>query len=171
MGQLISDLLSFSRLSRQQMNLAEINMTNMAQKTWGELRAGCAGRNIEFKIGDLPAARGDSSLLQQVLINLISNAIKFTRPRDVAVIQVEGSINGGDNVYCVKDNGVGFDGRYADKLFGVFHRLHTQEEFEGTGVGLAIVHRIVTRHGGKVWAESKPGEGAAFYFTLPGKGD
>jgi light-regulated signal transduction histidine kinase (bacteriophytochrome) len=106
-----------------------------------------------------------------VLQNLLSNAVKFSAPRAKAVIELSGSVQAEENVYCVRDNGVGFDMRYADKLFGVFQRLHSQEEFEGTGIGLAIVKRIVARHGGRVWAESKPGEGAAFYFTLPARGN
>ena len=115
----------------------------------------------------LPPARGDKALLRQVWVNVLSNAVKYTGPRPEAVIEVGASQEGGENIYWVKDNGVGFDMRYADKLFGVFQRLHSGSEFEGTGIGLAIVKRIVTRHGGRVWAESKLGESTALYFTLP----
>jgi light-regulated signal transduction histidine kinase (bacteriophytochrome) len=122
-------------------------------------------------LGDLPPARGDQALLRQVWVNLLSNAVKYTAPTPEAVIEVGGSQAGGENTYRVKDNGVGFDMRYVDKLFGVFQRLHGDGEFEGTGIGLAIVKRIVTRHGGRVWAESKPGEGSTLYFTLPARED
>ena len=121
-------------------------------------------------MGSLPAAHGDPALIRQVLANLLSNAVKFTSKRPDPRIEVGGEAQNGELVYYVKDNGVGFDMKYYDKLFGVFNRLVTDEEFEGTGVGLAIVHRLVTRHGGRVWADAKLGEGADFYFTLPHKG-
>ena len=123
---------------------------------------------IESDVQSLPPARGDCALIRQVFVNLLSNALKFTGGRDPARIEVGGAPNGaGENVYYVKDNGVGFDQQFADKLFGVFQRLHTVDEFEGTGVGLAHVQRIIQRHGGRVWAESKLNEGATFHFTLP----
>ncbi|MHB8909729.1 MAG: sensor histidine kinase, partial [Syntrophales bacterium] len=120
-----------------------------------------------LRVSPLPRAFGDRTLVRQVLSNLLSNAVKYSRPTGHAVIEVGGEVNDGETLYYVKDNGVGFDMRYYDKLFGVFQRLHGDEEFEGTGVGLAIVKRIVDRHGGTVWAEGKINEGAAFYFKLP----
>jgi len=134
-----------------------------------ELRAGCGGRSIEFAVGRLGSAMADAALLKQVLANLLGNAIKFTRDKSPAVVEVgcrREAAAGGANVYYVKDNGAGFDMRYSDKLFGVFQRLHRAEEYEGTGVGLSIVQRVINRHGGRVWADSRPGEGATFYFTL-----
>jgi two-component system sensor kinase len=121
-------------------------------------------------MGDLPPGWGDQSLLYQVMENLLNNAIKYTRARKTAVIEVGGQEEEKETIYYVKDNGVGFEERYADKLFGVFQRLHGREEYEGTGVGLAIVKRIIERHGGRVWAEGKVDEGATFYFALPKNG-
>ncbi len=170
MGQLISDILDFSRMSRREIAVTPVDMNELAREVYKEVRgAAPAERNIVLHMGDLPPAYGDRALLRQVWVNLLSNAVKYTSPRPEAVIEVNGSVDGGENTYWVKDNGVGFDMRYADKLFGVFQRLHSDGEFEGTGIGLAIVKRIVTRHGGRVWAEGKPGEGAAFYFTLPAR--
>ena len=168
MGQLISDILDFSRMSRREIAMEPVDMTELAREVYEEVRgAAPAKRHIVLHLGDLPAARGDRAMLRQVLVNLVSNAIKYTGPRAEALIEVSGTVTEGENIYCVKDNGVGFDMQYADKLFGVFQRLHTGEEFEGTGIGLAIVKRIVTRHGGRVWAESQPGIGTALYFALP----
>jgi signal transduction histidine kinase len=167
MNRLIDDLLSFSRLGRQQMQPGRVDMTALARGVFHDLLTGAAGRKIELKLDAIPPAQGDPALLRQVWVNLLSNAIKFTRPREVATVEVSGT-NGADlNAYSVKDNGVGFDQAYADKLFGVFQRLHGQEEFEGTGVGLALVQRIVQRHGGKIWVEAKENQGATFHFTLP----
>ena len=123
---------------------------------------------ISLRVGDLPEARGDGALLRRVWANLLSNAVKFSAARERPEIRVEGNVVDGEVVYSVQDNGVGFDMKYVDKLFGVFHRLYGQHEFEGTGVGLALVRRIVTRHGGRVWAEGKLNEGATFSFTLGG---
>ncbi len=168
MGQLISDILDFSRMSKRDFAPEPVDMTRLAQEVYEEVRgAAAAERNIVLNMGDLPPARGDQAMLRQVLVNLISNAVKFTAPRTEAVIEVNGATANGKNIYWVKDNGVGFDMQFTDKLFGVFQRLHPADEFEGTGIGLAIVKRIVSRHGGRVWAESKLGEGATFYFALP----
>ncbi|WP_054774608.1 sensor histidine kinase [Methylogaea oryzae] len=167
MGQLIDDILGFSRMGRHEMESMAFDMATLVNEVWAELQAGCAGRNVRFVAGELPPARGDRVLLRQVLLNLLSNAVKFTGPREEAVIEVGGEAGAEEHVYWVKDNGVGFDTAYAGKLFGVFQRLHTQEEFEGTGIGLAIVKRVVERHGGRVWAESQLGVGTAVYFALP----
>jgi len=168
MGQLIDDLLSFSRLSRQAMKIQRVEMAGLARQALAELRAEQEGRRVEVSIGDMPPGQGDPALLRQVLVNLLSNALKFTRRREAAQIEVGCRTEGGEPVWFVRDNGVGFDMRYADKLFSVFQRLHRPEEYEGTGVGLAIVQRIVHRHGGRVWAEADVDKGASFYFTLEG---
>jgi PAS domain S-box-containing protein len=167
MGHLIDDLLAFSRLGRQQIAFVPVNLATLANVVFAELAAAEKGRRIEFKAGQFPQAYGDYPMLQQVLQNLLANAVKFTRPRAKPRIEFGGRAAGSENVYFVKDNGVGFDMEYVSKLFGVFQRLHGTDEFEGTGVGLAIVQRIVQRHGGRVWAESKDGKGATFYFSLP----
>jgi PAS domain S-box-containing protein len=166
MGQLIDDLLAFSRLSRQQMAFAPVDLAALADDAFSELKSTEKGRRIEFKIGTHPAAFGDRSMLRHVLLNLLSNALKFTRPRAKARIEFGAQAAIGETICYVKDNGVGFNMEYAHKLFGVFQRLHGSDEFEGTGVGLAIVQRIVLRHGGRVWAESSK-KGATFYFTIP----
>jgi len=167
MGQLIDDLLMFSRLGKQEIRTSDISMEKLVANSFKELVTHLPERKIELNIKILPSSRGDPSMIRQVFTNLLSNAIKFTKPKGEAIIEVGGSNEGDENVYYVKDNGVGFDMQYVNKLFGVFQRLHSSEEFEGTGVGLAIVQRIIHRHGGRVWAEGKVGEGAAFYFTLP----
>jgi hypothetical protein len=166
MGTLIDDLLTLSRLGRAEMTLSEIDMKDLAQAVFRELQRDGPERKLELVIHDLAPARGDRSLIRQVLVNLVSNAIKYTRPREVGVIQVGSRKEKDETIFYVQDNGVGFNPKYKNKLFGVFQRLHSAEEFEGTGVGLAIVQRIVLRHGGRVWAEGKVGEGAAFFFTL-----
>jgi len=168
MGQLIDDLLHFSRLGRQQLSKQPINISGLVHDVLEELRKELGGRSVELLVGELPDTVGDSSLLKQVFINLLSNACKFTRAKEKAIIEVGWRQQGDEEVYFVKDNGAGFDMKNADKLFGVFQRLHRQEEFEGTGVGLSIVQRIVHRHGGRIWAEAGLDKGAAFYFTLPG---
>jgi len=169
MGQLIDDLLAFSRLGRQQMATSNMDMGKLAKAVFKELKATAPERTIQFKINTLTAAHGDRSMIRQVFVNLLSNAIKFTRHKETAIIEVDGCVEDEQNIYYVKDNGVGFDMQYANKLFGVFQRLHSQAEFKGTGVGLAHVQRIIHRHGGRVWAEGKANEGAVFYFTLPRK--
>ena len=169
MGQLIDDLLSLSRLGRKEMSFAEIKMDELAKGVFDELKAADVRRNLQFDIKALPHAYGDRALIHQVFANLISNAIKFTRPKDAPTIEVGGWSEGDEDIYYVKDNGVGFDMQYKNKLFGVFQRLHSESEFEGIGVGLAIVHRIIQRHDGRLWAEGEVNKGAAFYFTLPKK--
>jgi signal transduction histidine kinase len=167
MSQLINDLLHFSRFSREPLNCMRVLMSELVQQVVARLQERLGERQLDVQIADLPDCHGDRALLEQVLVNLLSNAFKFTAGRDGARIEVGVLRQGEAAVYYVRDNGVGFDMRYADKLFGVFQRLHTQEAFEGTGIGLSIVHRIITRHGGRVWANSRPGEGATFYFSLP----
>jgi len=169
MGHLIDDLLAFSKMSRQPAESAPIDVTALARAVFAECAAQAPGRQLEFKVQPLPPARGDRAMLRQVLQNLCSNAIKYTRPRAVAQIEIGGRPEGEKNLYYVKDNGVGFDMKYAGKLFGVFQRLHAEDMFEGTGVGLALVQRVIHRHGGRVWAEAKLNEGATFYFTLPNR--
>jgi PAS domain S-box-containing protein len=169
MGRLIDDLLAFSRLGRQALQPVEIDLAALVSEVYREQAAQSPGRKIQLQVTALPRANADPALMRQVLVNLVDNAIKYTRRRDLAQIEVGGSVRGSENVYYVKDNGAGFDPRYADKLFGVFQRLHTEAEFEGTGVGLALVQRIINRHGGRVWAEAQVDQGATFYFTLPSR--
>jgi PAS domain S-box-containing protein len=169
MGKLIDDLLSFSRVGKQEMRLSLVNMERLTRETFDELKQQNPGRNIELIIKNTPQTLGDATLITIVLMNLLSNAVKFTRHKHEAVIEFGGSIGNNEIIYYVKDNGAGFNMQYLNKLFGVFQRLHSQEEFEGTGVGLALVQRIIRRHGGRVWADGKIDEGAAFYFTLPVK--
>ena len=171
MGQLIDDLLAFSRLGRKPVDKTDVDLKKMAADVFAEIRPLVPDRAIEFRVGDLPKGPGDPALLHQVLVNLISNAVKYTRSRPSAVIEIGARVEPGELIYFVRDNGVGFDMEYAHKLFGVFQRLHSTSEFEGTGVGLALVQRIIQRHGGRVWGEGKVGEGATFFFTLPLSGD
>lgn len=168
MGELIDDLLAFSRIGRSELQKRPVDLGKLVEVAREDLREETAGRDIDWVIHPLPVVRVDRSLLRQALVNLISNAVKFTLPRDQARIEIGCSrLDPRETVFFVRDNGVGFDPRYAGKLFGVFQRLHGPGEFEGTGIGLANVHQIVRRHGGRVWAEGKPGEGATFYFTIP----
>ncbi|MCB9079064.1 MAG: GHKL domain-containing protein [Anaerolineaceae bacterium] len=166
MGHLIDDLLTFSRLGRQALKKKTVNMTDLVQLVIKKLNVDQEERQINIKVIDLPPCQADATLLKQVFINLLSNAIKFTCGRKVAEIEVGYQKKDGEIVYFVKDNGVGFEMEYAHKLFGVFQRLHRAEDYEGTGVGLAIVHRIIQRHGGEIWAESVVDQGATFYFIL-----
>ena len=166
MGRLIDDLLAFSRLSRLSLKRQPMDCTRMVEETWEELKPQREGRQVDLRLGELPTCSGDPVLVKQIWVNLLSNAIKYTRDRTPAVVEVGGANKNGRPVYFVRDNGVGFDMQYANKLFGVFQRLHRADEFEGTGVGLAIVQRIVHRHGGQVWAEAKVDGGATFSFTL-----
>jgi signal transduction histidine kinase len=166
MGHLVDDLLSFSRLSRQSLKRARVEPASLVAQVLEDLRTEHAGRPVEVVVGDLPTCMADLPLLKQVWSNLLANALKFTQRRASARIEVGCREQDGEQAYFVKDNGVGFDMRYADKLFGVFQRLHRAEDYEGTGVGLAIVQRIVHRHGGRVWAEAEEDKGATFHFTL-----
>jgi light-regulated signal transduction histidine kinase (bacteriophytochrome) len=166
MGKLIEDLLTFSRLGRQPITKQTISTADLVHQVLNELKAEQGNRQVEIHIADLPTCEADPTLLRQVFVNLLGNALKYTRNREIATIEV-GFQNGfRPFVYFIKDNGVGFDMKYADRLFNVFQRLHRADEFEGTGVGLALVHRIVSRHGGRIWAEAAVNRGATFYFTL-----
>lgn len=167
MDQLINDLLSLSRLKRQDFTVSKIDIESLVKDIFYELKAINKGRKLKLILNNPPKCMGDPSMIRQVFMNLLSNAIKFTRKRASALIEVSGSTTENEYIYYVKDNGVGFDMADAEKLFGVFQRLHSADEYEGTGVGLAIVQRIITRHGGRVWAEGKLDTGATFYFTLP----
>ncbi len=168
MGTLIDDLLAFSRLGRQAMSKpTAVDMDALVLETLEGLRPEREGRQVEIRTAPLPQGYGDKALLKQVWTNLLSNALKYTRKRDPAVLEIGSVVADGETGYFVRDNGTGFDMRYAHKLFGVFQRLHRTEDFEGTGVGLAIVQRIVRRHGGRVWAEAVVDRGATFHFTLP----
>ncbi|MGA2702176.1 MAG: PAS domain S-box protein [Isosphaeraceae bacterium] len=168
MGRLIDDLLHFSRLGRQAMTRQPVAMADLVRQCLEELQGEREGREVEVILGELPPCRADAALLKQVWLNLLANALKFTRSRAEARIEAGSFARDGETVYFVRDNGVGFDMAYADKLFGVFQRLHRQEDYEGTGVGLALVQRIIHRHGGRIWAEASPDRGAAFFFTLGG---
>ena len=167
MSRLIDDLLAFSRLGRQPVRKCAVPMGPLVQEVADRLRETAPGRQWQLTIGPLPEVAGDPALLREVLENLLSNAAKFTAPRSVALIEVTAATDTTEHVFTVRDNGVGFDEKYSDQLFRVFHRLHRAEEFEGTGVGLALVQRIVHRHGGRVWAEGKVDQGAVFHFSLP----
>lgn len=167
MGRLIDDLLAFSRMSRQELGDEEVDPDALVREIVAMLAPQTAGRRIEWRISPLPRMRGDAATLRQVFANLIDNAIKYTSPRELAVIEIGSRREpDGQQLFYVRDNGVGFDMRYAEKLFGVFQRLHRADQFAGTGIGLANVRRIIVRHGGRVWAEAEEGRGAAFYFTL-----
>jgi light-regulated signal transduction histidine kinase (bacteriophytochrome) len=168
MGRLIDDLLSFSRTSRAEMAATSVDLDQLVREVIPEVQRDAPGRSLEWVLDPLPTVSGDRAMLRIVLTNLLSNAVKYTRNRQQARIEV-GARPGEDGlaVLFVKDNGVGFDRRFADKLFGVFQRLHRAEEFEGTGIGLATVRRIINRHGGRTWAEGEPGVGATFYVTIP----
>jgi len=168
MERLIEDLLRFSRYSSQPLQRAEVDLHALALRVVAELKARYPAAQV--RVGELPVCSGDASLLEQVLANLVSNAFKFSRDRTDARIEI-GSVEATDagtpeRVYFVRDNGAGFDPAYAHKLFGVFQRLHPEQQFEGTGVGLSIVQRIVQRHGGRIWATGAPDQGATFHFTL-----
>jgi signal transduction histidine kinase len=167
MDQLITGLLEFSRAGRERLDLGHIDMTALAGAAAAEVVAGYSGPEPRIDIAELPAAAGDATVIRQVWCNLIGNALKYSAKRQEPRVKISGQIEDGEAIYRVEDNGAGFDMRYADKLFGVFQRLHRAEDFSGTGVGLAIVHRIITRHGGRVWAQGTPDAGACFQFALP----
>jgi PAS domain S-box-containing protein len=171
MDELIDDLLTFSRLGRADMRVSSIDMRALAHAVFHEVTMPADRARIDFRLDPLPAALGDPTLIRQVWANLLSNAVKFSSRQTQAVIEVSGQQDGTETTYCVRDNGAGFDMTYAHKLFGVFQRLHNEREFTGTGVGLAIVQRVIHRHGGRVWAEGEVNRGAAFCFTLPCDGD
>lgn len=168
MGQLIDDLLEFARMGRTAMHKAPVRVNDLVEEVRTQLAPDTQGRRIEWMIDRLPDASADRAMLRLVLVNLIANAVKFTRPCDPARIEIGHQLEGDEVAYFVRDNGVGFEMQYAEKLFGVFQRLHRAADFEGTGVGLANVRRIIQRHGGRVWAESELDHGATFYFSLPG---
>lgn len=167
MGRLIDDLLKFSRLHNQAVETAPIDMTALAQQVFADLIQQAPERKVTLHLEPLPAAQASPPLMRMVWSNLLGNALKFTSPKPEAEIWVNGEQRGSEVIYCVRDNGVGFNMEYAGKLFGVFQRLHSQKEFEGNGVGLALVQRILHRHQGRIWAEGKEGQGAAFWFALP----
>jgi len=167
MGNLIDALLTFSRFSRAELQRTKINSKNMVTRLFKSLSDDYNGRNIEFNISELPDAMGDENLINQVWVNLISNALKYSRNKEKTIIDIGGKIENDKTIYFIKDNGAGFDMKYADKLFGVFQRLHKARDFEGIGIGLANVNRIITRHGGKCWAEGEVGNGATFFFNVP----
>ncbi|HAD03232.1 MAG TPA: hypothetical protein DCF93_00725 [Desulfuromonas sp.] len=166
MGRLIDDLLAFSRLGKTEINLTTVDMTALAAEVFAELTTPQERERIDFRLASLPEVKGDPALLRQVWANLLGNALKFSANKEEAIITVDATRQDEQNVYVVRDNGAGFDMRYANKLFGVFQRLHHEREFAGTGLGLAIVQRIVERHGGQVWAKSAMNRGATFFFTL-----
>ena len=167
MGELIDDLLAFSKLGRKQVSFSEINTVDLVGSVLDELLFEKMKNMPKFKIGKLSPSMGDQSLIKQVWINLISNAIKYSKYKLKTTIEISSQKTANSVIYKIRDEGAGFDMAYYDKLFGVFQRLHSQEEFEGTGIGLAIVQKIVNRHNGTVWAESKINEGTSFYFSLP----
>jgi PAS domain S-box-containing protein len=167
MGTLIDDLLSFSRLGRQSLSASSINLRPLAEEVMREIQTTRPDRTIHFISADLPPALADRATIRQVLVNLLSNAAKYAKPDGEIRLELGGERDGQHNIYWVRDNGIGFDMRYAEKVFGVFQRLHADSQFEGTGVGLAIVERIIARHGGRVWVEAEPGKGATFFFSLP----
>ncbi len=169
MRELIEDRLAFARLARRSPEVSTVDMTALARSAFGDVLAAAGSPDVDFTLHPLGDARGDPAMLHQVLANLLSSALKFSSNKPRPSIEVGCTIEGNEQVYYVRDNGAGFDMQYAHKLFSVFQRLHSAEEFEGTGVGLAIVQRIVFRHGGRVWAEGQVGEGATFYFTLPSR--
>ena len=167
MDRLVTDLLELSRTGRSEMRIVRVDMTSMAKSIYQEIASPDVVNTFKFSVAELPGAFADSTLMRQVWINLISNSIKFTIPKENRTIEIKGYKKKNRNIYYVKDSGVGFNPAYINKIFVVFQRLHKAEEFEGTGVGLAIVQRIIHRHNGEVWAEGEVNHGATFYFSLP----
>jgi PAS domain S-box-containing protein len=166
MGQLVDDLILYARLSKLVSKSDTVNLDDIVQSCWKESAAEREGRNIDFQSSMLPPCHGDRAMLKQLIINLMSNAVKYTGSREQAIIEIGSREEDGKTVYFMRDNGIGFDMRYIDKLFNVFQRLHREDEYEGTGIGLSLAKRIVERHGGRIWAEGEVGKGATFYFTL-----
>ncbi len=171
MGRLVDDLLNLAQLGRQDVHTRATPLDAIVNNALGELRADWGDRKIQWAIGALPTVECDPGLMRIVFTNLLSNGIKYTRPREVAIIEVASTVSNGRCTIFVRDNGVGFNMKYADKLFGVFQRLHRADQFEGSGVGLATVQRIIHKHGGEIWAEAEPNQGATFFFTLAQRGD
>jgi light-regulated signal transduction histidine kinase (bacteriophytochrome) len=163
---MVDGLLKLSQTGRRDLSKRVVELRPLVEGVLADLKPDLEGREIELEIGELPAAECDPDLIRQVFANLLSNAAKFTRPRERAIIRVGQMTLDGRPVIFVRDNGVGFDMKQAGKLFGVFQRLHGRDDFEGTGIGLATVQRIIQKHGGRVWAESQPDQGATFYFTV-----
>jgi signal transduction histidine kinase len=166
MNTLIDDLLAFARLGRESLSIGPVDMQKLVRDVIQVLEPETTGRAITWQIADLPSCQGDANLLRQVFLNLVNNALKYSRPRDLAHIEIGVLEQNGETVYFVRDDGVGFDMAYAEKLFAIFTRLHRQDEFEGTGIGLSTVHRILEKHGGRIWAHSAVGQGATFFFTI-----
>ena len=167
MGELVDGLLDMGRLGRQPLAPRRTDLNALAHGVISDLQTECAGREVEWRVGQLHVVNCDPTLMKQVFINLLSNALKYTSRREHTVIELSQTLSPGKSVICVRDNGAGFDQRYAHKLFGVFQRLHRAEEFEGTGIGLATVQHIIRRHGGHIWAEGEVDKGATFSFELP----
>jgi light-regulated signal transduction histidine kinase (bacteriophytochrome) len=168
MNRMIDDLLRLARLGGQPLVKSRINLASLVREVFNDLLAQDSSRRVVLKLDQLPDCFGDLALIKQVIVNLLSNAFKFTRGKDPAIIHAGCRPDNGEVVYFIRDNGAGFDMEHARSLFGVFQRLHPESEFEGTGVGLSIVQRIIHRHGGRIWAEAELNKGATFYFTLPG---
>jgi light-regulated signal transduction histidine kinase (bacteriophytochrome) len=167
MSQLIDDLLSFGRVSTREIRRSEVDMEKLAGKVFEDLKPLIGQRNIRFEVNALPPAYGDLPMLRQVIVNFITNALKFTRTRETPLIEVGGRNEEKENIYFVRDNGVGFDRELSEKLFGMFQRMHNSQQFEGTGIGLFMIKQVIEKHGGRVWAEGEPDKGATFYFSLP----
>jgi len=167
MGRLIDDLLAFSRTARTELNKTRFHLSDLVQNAIRDMQPDIGTRQVEWSVDSLPAVEADIALLRQVMLNLLCNALKYTKPRKLARIEIGSRSEESEDVIFVRDNGVGFDPRYAHKLFGVFQRLHRSSDFEGTGIGLANVRRIIARHGGRTWAEGELDKGATFYFSLP----
>jgi light-regulated signal transduction histidine kinase (bacteriophytochrome) len=167
MGALIDDLLSFSRMGRAELQQGAVDLQRIVSELRREIEAETSTRSIEWRVESLPEVQGDPAMLKQVMANLILNAVKYTQSRPAAILEIGSNESDAETIVFVRDNGVGFDPAYTHKLFGVFQRLHSAEEFEGTGIGLANVRRIVQRHGGRTWAEGEVDRGATFYFSLP----
>jgi light-regulated signal transduction histidine kinase (bacteriophytochrome) len=171
MGRMIADLLTFSRIGRAEMHKVKFNLTDILKEVRRDLQAQLQNRKVRWIIPELPEVHGDPFMLRQALHNLLGNALKFTRAREEARIEVTVEMTDREHIFAIRDNGAGFDMKYGSKLFGVFQRLHSASEFEGTGIGLANVRRIIARHGGRTWAEGQVEGGASFYFSLPIAGD